>query len=573
MLDDNSGQTLPADVPPGPPEPKRRKISGAGGPEDPRFVRDCLDHNERGDGILYTAIHRDKHIYNKTTGRWLTFNGHHWDDDIYDQAANSVEDVALRYQQAVDTIEPEYFDALEKLDAANAKVKELNRRAKIVAKGGSAEEQGEIDRAGKAAEGEGEAAKLAAVRLKSERKDYLSRIDRLRSKPGVEKTLFFAHTVTGGLRLRSEDLDQHPMLLPCPNGVLDLETGRLMTGCPDQYLRRAIPIPYQGADCVNPYWRPFLVDIYDGDEEIVDFVRRLLGYCLTGLRREHFIACFVGAGRNGKGTLFEIMHDLLGALCWAIDPEMLMESKAPPHAASHSAHLASLHGRRLAIGAETERNRQISGAAVKRLTGGDVIKARAPNDRDETNFKPTHKLVLHTNDLPIGLTRDFALRERLLKIDHPILYVDEADLLKKQATDPANAHRYKRKDRELPDRLRSNLPGILADLVMACLEWQRDGIMPPQRIKAAAEEVHRSEDHLGRFLDQVVQAEPENRLEFKTFYANFKSWYEETIDDKAKYIPSKKSVGKDMRERGYQMPDPKETGGKQFVYDIRIPIL
>lgn len=541
-----------------------------GGPDDPEFVAQCLEHNERGDGILYAALHNGQHVYNKTTGRWLTFNGHHWEDDIHDQSHNSVENVALRYQSSADLIWPDLQAAREAQADAKDSIKELQRKARLITKDGTAEEQGDLDRQLVEVVDAEIAATKRIKRLSSYHKRYTSRVDKMRSRSGVEKTLYFSHTVTGGLRIRSEDLDQHPLLLPCTNGVIDLETGKLLAGRPDDYLLRAIKVDYLGIDKINQDWEKFILEIYQDDEELAAFVRRLLGYCCTGLRTEHFIACFVGRGRNGKGTLFEIMFDVLGDLAWSIDPEMLLEQKNPRNSASHSADLVSLRGRRLAIGAETDKNKQISGAAVKRLTGGDIIKARAPMDRDETNFRPTHKLILHTNDLPSGLAKDFALYQRLLKIDHPLSYV--TDPLTEARKNPHLGDIYRTKDPYLPDRLRKDMPGILAWLVKGCLEWAASGLNPPEKIKAAVEEVRRSEDHLGTFLADVVEDAPEHSVLFKDFYQRFSEWYADTIGGQERYRPTKRTVTKDLRERGYDLPEPKHTSGNLIIRDIALPM-
>lgn len=551
-------------------EERSKPLPKGRGPDDPTFVAECLEHNERGDGILYAALHRGKHVYNKTTGRWLSWNGHHWEDDILDQAHNSVEGVALRYQLAADNIAPELKGARERLAAAKETVKDLEKRTKDLVKDGTAEELAEhdsrlIEARAAVAQAEREVKALAYFH-----KNYSARVDRMRSKVGVEKTLYFSHTVTNGLRIRSEDLDRHPLLLPCSNGVIDLETGKLVTGKPDDYLMRAIKVDFLGVEKINREFDRFVIDIYQGDEELAAFVQRLLGYCCTGLRTEHFIACFVGAGRNGKGTLFEIMHDVLGDLSWAIDPEMLLDQKNARNSASHSADLVSLRGRRLAIAAETDRGKQISCSAVKRLTGGDMIKARAPMDRDETNFRPTHKLVLHTNELPSGLAKDFALVQRLLKIDHPLRYVD--DPVGEARKNPHLGDIFRPKDRHLPDRLRSDLPGILSWLVQGCLEWAVHGLNPPDSIRASVEEVRRSEDHLGTFLSDVVVSRAENRLLFKTFYQRFSEWYADTIGGQEKYRPTKRTVTKELRERGYCLPDPRETGGNLVIMDIDVQI-
>lgn len=52
-------------------------------------------------------------------------------------------------------------------------------------------------------------------------------------------------------------------------------------------------------------WENFLLGITE-DQEMVDFMQRLFGYCITGLTTDHIFPVLWGEhGFNGKGTLLD----------------------------------------------------------------------------------------------------------------------------------------------------------------------------------------------------------------------------------------------------------------------------
>lgn len=489
--------------------------------QDPRFLLECLANNERGDGVLFATLHRDKFIFDKSkkdSHGWLVYNGHHWGHDRMDQARAAVEDCALAYQGLLDSLRA----ALPEDGNHNSQcrcrpclqIKELHRR-----------------------------------------------VQRLRTVDGVTKALKMAHCFgPTALGVQGNEFDRHPLLLPCANGVIDLNSGALIKGSPSDYLVRAIPVDYLGLDHRNEDWENFLLEINQSDQERVEFLRRLFGYCITGLRREHFIATFVGDGRNGKGTMFEVLAMVLGELYWSIDSDMLLEQKFSRNASAHSADIVSLQGRRLVRADETDPGKRISVAQVKRLTGGDTLKGRAPHDVHEINFQPTHKLILVTNDTPAGLTKDFALRERLLYLTYPLRFVDDPERSGRE--DPLHAELFRKKDPKLQERLLANRSGILSWLVRGCLEWQRlGGLHPPESIRAAVEDLRKSEDLLGQFIEQTCVIGDARQTSFKAFYECFARWYQDNIAEKDRYMPSKKSITKQLRDKGFRLPDPRTTGG------------
>ena len=547
----------------------QEKPRTTGGPDDPRFLQDCLDNNERGDGVLYASLHRGKFVCNKSKKDkpWMMWAGHHWVNDHLDESVRGVEAVALRYLGMAVTIQDEIKELRSQLKAVESKM----------ATDKTAEE------ADSASEAQAKQLNAQIGQLVERRKAIKRRVDRLRSWPGANKCLNWAHCIENPLAIVGDEIDRKPWLLACPNGVVDLRTGNLHQGKPDDYLVRAVSVPFPTGQEVEHYlatgeglggkrWQQFINEIHQDDQERIDFVHRLLGYSITGLRTEHFIACFLGEGANGKGTMFETLHDVLGDLAWSIEPEMILEQKNAKSTAGPSPDIISLHGRRLVVASETEAGRRVSAAKVKRLTGGDTLTGRAPHDKYEINFKPTHKLVLYTNHPPRGLASDFAMFRRLLYIWYPLRYVDNpAD---HQEKDPQNAEIYRQKDPGLPDALREEAPWILAWLVRGCLLWQAEGgLNPPQQLRAAAEAVRNEEDTLQRFLDAIcTQAGKDSWVAFKEFYEAFKKWYEENVDESERFRPSKKLISDQLKRKGFKIPTARETSGQVRVYGLELPV-
>ena len=540
--------------------PADKHGDGGGNGINSKFVRNCLQNNERGDGVLLAALMRDKIVFVKRTSRWMWWNGIHWVDDKCDLSHAAVEDVAKAYLDEAEKLTP-------LVDEARAKKKQADETAKNCSNSG--DKDGELSALAAASK-----AAFETTRYIEERKAFIRRVDRLRSVRGAKNCMEWSHKIgKDSLAIVGDEIDQAPWLLPCQNGVLDLRTGRLLPGNPRDYLVTSVPVDFPecdqylltGNDFGFTPWLKFIEEIHLGEADLVEFVQKLLGYGITGHTSEHFIGTFVGDGRNGKGTMFETVKAALGELAWAIQPEMIIEQKNPRSSAGPSADMMSLYGRRFVIASETDEGQRISAGRLKRLTGGDTITARSPHDRFEINFRPTHTCYLYTNDVPVGLTKDFALLQRLLFIRYPLRYVPDPD--KKREEDPQNADYYRLMDRELPIVLRTGLPWVLAWLVRGCLLWQRDGLTPPKRIKADIEKLRLSEDLLAQFIESSCCTDsPDDYIYFRELYGDFKKWFHLNIDERDKYLPSKKKFGIMLDKKGFQ----KNNTGDRIIYGISV---
>lgn len=99
--------------------------------------------------------------------------------------------------------------------------------------------------------------------------------------------------------------DSNPWLLACQNGVIDLKTGILRPGKPDDLIKTACPIKFTGLDAPALVWKKFLSSTFEENEALISYMARILGYGVTGLTTHHIHPILYGKGRNGKGVLLE----------------------------------------------------------------------------------------------------------------------------------------------------------------------------------------------------------------------------------------------------------------------------
>jgi len=110
--------------------------------------------------------------------------------------------------------------------------------------------------------------------------------------------------------------DANPWLFGVANGVIDLRIGQLREERKQDRITKHSPVKFDpSAQC--PRFKRFLEEVFCGDAELIEYVQRKLGYCLTGLTREQAAFCWCGKGGNGKTTLLNIFVYIFGS--FAVD--------------------------------------------------------------------------------------------------------------------------------------------------------------------------------------------------------------------------------------------------------------
>jgi P4 family phage/plasmid primase-like protien len=256
-----------------------------------------------------------------------------------------------------------------------------------------------------------------------------------------------------GVPVTTDQLDHNPWLLTVGNGTLDLRTGELRTSRREDLITKTASVDYDpSAQC--PTWEAFLDRIMASNRGLIAFLQRAIGYSLTGSTRERVTFFLFGTGANGKSTLLETIGALLGDYAETTRAETLM---VKTYDGGIPNDIAALRAARLVSTSETEEGKRLAEALVKAITGGDTLSARFMRG-EFFKFKPAFKLWLATNHKPTIRGTDPAIWDRIRLVPFEVRIPDAEQ------------------DRELPAKLREELPGIMAWAVRGCLDWQRNGL-------------------------------------------------------------------------------------------------
>jgi putative DNA primase/helicase len=168
-----------------------------------------------------------------------------------------------------------------------------------------------------------------------------------------------------------DDLDADPWLLNLANGTLDLRTMERQEHDPRDRITKVTRGAYwPGEDTIGPSWSTFLNRVLP-DGQVRGYLRRAVGLALLGKVSEHILPILKGKGANGKGTFYQAVMHSLGDYAAAADPELFMDREG-----AHPTGQMDLIGRRMVVVSETAEDRGMNQANMKRLVGGDKIKAR-----------------------------------------------------------------------------------------------------------------------------------------------------------------------------------------------------
>jgi putative DNA primase/helicase len=299
--------------------------------------------------------------------------------------------------------------------------------------------------------------------------------------------------------------DRDPWLLGTPEGTVDLRTGELRPARQEDLISRSTAVaPAPQAQC--PTWLAFLQQACAGDQDLIGFLRRWFGYCLTGVTQEHALLFVYGPGGNGKGVLLVTMAGILGAYA----TNAAMDTFTASQGDRHPTDLAMLHGARMVMTTETEEGRAWAEARIKTLTGGDPVTARFMR-QDFFIFTPAFKLTISGNHKPALRNVDDAARRRFNVV--PFL------------------HKPPRPDPTLPDKLRAEWPGILRWMIEGCLAWQRDGLQRPKAVLDATAEYFAEQDVLAQWVEECCNQGKDLGDTSASLFSSWRSYAQSRADE------------------------------------------
>lgn len=317
-----------------------------------------------------------------------------------------------------------------------------------------------------------------------------------------------------------EELDADPWLFNVPNGTIDLRMGELRPHRREDRITKMAGAEYH-PDAPAPIWAATLERVLPSNE-VRAFFKRLCGCALTGVVSEHILPLLHGTGANGKSTVLNALLQAFGDYGIQAAPDLLIAKRG-----AHPTELADLFRMRLVASVETEDGRRFAESLVKQLTGGDKVRARRMRE-DFWEFEPSHTVFLATNHRPEVRGTDNAIWRRIRLIPFTETIPPEEQ------------------DNELPEKLRGELPGILAWVVEGCLEWRRGGLQAPDEVLAATQQYREEMDVLGTFLDECCDLGPGKNVAAADLYAAYGQWCTDTGEQQE----TQRKFGRRLTERG-----------------------
>jgi putative DNA primase/helicase len=335
------------------------------------------------------------------------------------------------------------------------------------------------------------------------------------------------------------DLDADPYLLNVANGTLDLRTLEVRPHSPADRITKVCRGAYT-TDADSAVWEAFLTRVLP-DESVRRFVQRLAGVSLLGAVREHVLAILTGKGANGKGTFYKAVCWALGDYASTAEPDLFMHREG-----AHPTGEMDLLGRRLVVVSESERDRRLAEATMKRLTGGDTIRARRMR-QDFVEFTPSHTALLVTNHLPKVSGDDPAIWRRLRVVPFEVVIPDDEQ------------------DGELDERLQLAADAILSWAVAGWQDYLEHGLAEPEAVLVATDSYQKDSDALARFIDECCHVSPAVKCITGQLFEAWERW---RITDGAEQI-SLKAFGLALTNAGYRV-DAKSVNGKKWRHGIAL---
>lgn len=338
-----------------------------------------------------------------------------------------------------------------------------------------------------------------------------------------------------GIPITPEQLDADPWILNCETGIVDLRNGEVKPRKPHYLCTKLAPRRYTPG--VEPTrWIEFLRWVFQGDNNLVDFMQRAVGYSLTGSTRDHHILFCHGSGANGKGTVFRVLMNVMGDYAGAAPHDLLIKQRTR----THPTDMMFLRGLRMAVGSEVAEGAGFDEAKLKMLTGGDAITARAMK-QDFTTFDPTHTLWLSGNHKPRIMGTDHGIWRRMLLIPFN----------NQVGPDERNA--------DLDLELLQEGDAILTWAVEGAVKWFERGLDVPASVLAETKVYREEEDVFGQFIEECTNPCSYGSISRSKLRGIYELW----CKDQGIRPMSARAMCARMRKRGYD--ETKRTGAMHWV--------
>lgn len=328
------------------------------------------------------------------------------------------------------------------------------------------------------------------------------------------------------------DLDNDPYLLNTATGTLDLRTLDLSAHDYRDRITKVTRGSYRPGE-TSELWETFLTRVLP-DPDVRGFLQRVAGLGLVGIIREHVLGILTGTGANGKGCWYGAVNHALGDYAMVGEADLFMHRDG-----AHPTGEMDLRGVRWVVVSENDKGRRLAEATVKRLTGGDPIRARRMR-MDFVEFLPSHTPALVTNFLPKVSGDDPALWRRLRVVPFDVVIPPDE------------------RDAGLPERLQLEADAVLTWAAAGYADYLGRGLAEPASVTVATDNYQHDSDAVARFIAECCIVNPHMWVTTADAHDRWARW---SAEDGAEPM-NRKAFGQALDRRGY--PAGPASNGKRL---------
>lgn len=314
-----------------------------------------------------------------------------------------------------------------------------------------------------------------------------------------------------------EKLDDNKLTLGFEDGTYDCIEHKFRHGKPDDYISKCVGYKFPLAYSKNKnQLMKFLKDILP-NESVLNYVLRHISTCLIGNDEESICLVCSGESNNGKSVLKNLIMYTLGDYVVSYSSDLLQNKK--PSASAPCEALKDFYHARCAIGVEPEAKLKINSSFFKSIIGGDAITVRGLYEKNMT-FKPTHKMFLMCNTIPMFDVDEPAIWKRVRCVEFPTRFV-------KNPTKPNE----KKIDTKLDQKIFEYKQDFMLLLIEKLKEYQLHGNPVPKEVEEFTEKYKNSYDMYYNYLMARTE-KSDNNIHLRTLYNDFKLWFKEDYPEK-----------------------------------------
>lgn len=301
---------------------------------------------------------------------------------------------------------------------------------------------------------------------------------------------------------KNEKFDAYKNLINLRNGILDLETGQLISHSPKYLFRIQLPVTYnQNATCEQ--FKQYLDQCFSEEKNKICFLE---SFASTLLPNAHLEKMFmnVGIGSNGKSVGLKLIEYVLGT-------ENVSNISIHDMSTDRFA-LAGLDGKLANIYSEISSKEITELGPIKAIISGDPIEVQRKN---QNRFKMINKakLIFSCNELPELGENSHAVYRRLIVIEW-----------NQQFTNDDPKHKI---NSNLINELTTEqeLSGILNLLLPYVQKIRNNGRMTfDENVSKLRDIWAQKSDPIGTFLDSCVEQDFETKTSKASIFQVFQKW-------------------------------------------------